>query len=183
MIRGVIICAAMLAAPAAYGQSEDDLYAELDAFAVAHLDSIQQMSFDQGVEFCGYIGLDENEQFVATPPARGTRDSCDIPEPPATLDVWASYHTHGGYSFEMDSEVPSLDDLLGDIAEGVDGYIATPGGRVWLNVASDRSAVLLCGPGCVDADDGFVECNGYMPEEEYSVQTLEQRFDNDPGTC
>jgi hypothetical protein len=183
MIRGLILAVALMAAPAAHGQEDDEFYAELDEFATAHLDSIQQMSFDQDVEFCGYIGLDENQQLVATPPARGLQAECDIPESPPGLDVWASYHTHGGYAFDADSEVPSLDDLLGDIAEGVDGYIATPGGRVWLNVASERSAMMLCGPGCVRADSDFEECGAFMPEEEYTVQTLQRRFDNDPGTC
>lgn len=162
---------------------DDDLYAELDAFAAAHLDGIQPRSFAENVEFCGYYGLDRDQQIASTPPTRGDADGCLPEEAPYDWEVLASWHTHGAYTQDADIEVPSLDDLLGDIAEGIDGYIATPGGRIWLNLYEERTAVLMCGPGCIAADPRYRDCAAFMPGEEYTVQTLQDRFDNDPGYC
>ncbi|MEZ5667561.1 MAG: DUF4329 domain-containing protein [Alphaproteobacteria bacterium] len=175
---------ALLAATSAAAQDDDDLYEELDAFAAAHLSGIQPMSFDADVEFCGYYGLDADQQIAATPPTRGERDGCLPADPPADWsELLASWHTHGAYTLDADIEVPSVDDLLGDIAEGVDGYIATPGGRLWLNVYDEGVSVLLCGPGCIVADPDFHECAAFMPDDEYDVQSLQQRAADDPGSC
>jgi hypothetical protein len=173
----------LLLAPVAHAQ-DDDLYAELDEFAAAHLDSIQPTSFAENVEFCGYYGLDADQQIVASPPTRGERDSCFPADPQAEMvEILASYHTHGAYTMEADIEVPSPDDLIGDIDEGIDGYIATPGGRLWLNNAAEEVAVQLCGPGCITADPAFRECSAFMPGEEYTLDGLQQRGEDDPGTC
>ena len=78
--------------------------------------------------------------------------------------VVASYHTHGGYDAELDSEVPSTDDVKSDVADRTFGYIATPGGRVWLVDWRDRSARQLCGLDCVTADPDFVPGQaGWIP--------------------
>ncbi len=83
--------------------------------------------------------------------------------------------THGAYSLDYDSEAPSPDDLIGDIAEGVDGYIATPGGRLWFNDASARRAILLCGPGCLRADPDFRPDPEYPVASRYSLMGLRRR--------
>lgn len=54
-----------------------------------------------------------------------------------------------------DIEVPSLEDMIGDIEEGIDGYIETPGGRLWFNDARARRVTLLCGSECVASDRWF----------------------------
>ena len=187
---GAVVAALAVSLTAQTGWSQDDdfyddeFYEELDAFALAHLNGMQPRSFAENVEFCGYYGLDADLQIIASGPDRGDSDGCLPADPPPQMVEWlASWHTHGAYSFDADSEVPSLDDLLGDIADGVDGYIATPGGRVWLNLYQERQSELLCGPGCIAADPNFQECRGHMPGESYTVQSLQARFDNDPGTC
>ena len=43
------------------------------------------------------------------------------------LEVMASFHTHACYDPDADSEVPSVEDLAGDIDESVNGYVATLG--------------------------------------------------------
>ena len=60
-------------------------------------------------------------KLAATGPKRGRRDSCEPDEPPEDFEILASYHTHGAYTQEADTEMPSLEDLAGDIEEGIDG--------------------------------------------------------------
>ena len=85
--------------------------------------------------------MNHSGKLAATGPKRGRRDSCEPDEPPEDFEILASYHTHGDDTQEADTEVPSLEDLAGDIEEGIDGYIATPGGRLWLNDARLRQTV------------------------------------------
>ena len=131
---------------------------ELDIFAVEHFDKIQPLSVAKKVEFCGYFGINAAGDLAATLAVPGDADSCAPEDPPPGFDILASYHTHGAYSPDADTEVPSVDDLLGDYEEGIDGYIATPGGRVWLNLYEEELAFQLCGPGCVRPDPDFREC-------------------------
>lgn len=127
------------------------------AFAKSVLDGLQGRSFEINREFCGYIGVNSQGQFEASEPTKGRKGSCRAAEPDADLDILASYHTHGGYSEGHDSEVPSLDDLRADVQEGVDGYISTPGGRVWFNDAKSQISRQLCGLKCINADADFSE--------------------------
>jgi hypothetical protein len=132
------------------------------AFAKSVLDGLQVQSFDLNREFCGYIGLDDVGRFIASEPTRGRKGSCRADEPNTEMDILASYHTHGGYSEDHDSEIPSLDDLRADVFEGVDGYISTPGGRVWFNDAKAKGSRQICGVKCVTVDTQFVE-DYYVP--------------------
>jgi len=43
--------------------------------------------------------------------------------------IFASYHTHGAFSPDYSSELPSGDDMESDEAEGIDEWVATPDGR------------------------------------------------------
>ena len=122
-------------------------------------------------------------KLAATSPKRGRRDSCEPDEPPEDFEILASYHTHGDDTQEADTEVPSLEDLAGDIEEGIDGYIATPGGRLWLNDARLRRAFMLCWPGCVKRYRRFREYRAYPPGHEYTLRSLQRRADNDTGEC
>lgn len=156
---------------------------ELDRFAVAHLDKVQALSIRDGVEYCGLFGYDAAGRLSATGPVAGEADSCDPGIEPDGFEVVASYHTHGAYARDADSEVPSLDDLLGDFEEGIDGYIATPGGRVWLNLFEERLAFQLCGRGCIQSDPAFRPCHAFLPAEEYTVESLALREEQDTGEC
>lgn len=164
-------------------QDRSTLTDELDSYAAALFDRIQPRSIADNREYCGYIGLNRAGKLAATVPKRGRPDSCEPDEPASDFEILASYHTHGAFTEEADIEVPSLDDLIGDIEEGIDGYIATPGGRLWLNDARARRAVLLCGPGCVAKDRRFRECAAYPPGTAYTIRSLQRRADNDTGDC
>lgn len=161
----------------------DLLEDELDIFAAALFDEIQVKSITENVEYCGYLGFDADGELAATDEKRGEMDSCLPDDPPPGFEVLASYHTHGAYTIDADTEVPSLDDLQGDIEEDIDGYIATPGGRIWLNLAEEQISILLCGPGCVTYDQSFRACPAYPPGEEYTLAGLVARAENDPGDC
>ena len=139
-----------LIATAAHGQSRAEI-----AFVTEFFNQLQPKSIAANREFCGYFGRDAQGNFVATKPTRGREGSCAAYEPPLNLEIFASYHTHGGFSYDFDSEVPSSDDLQADIAEETNGYIATPGGRIWFNDANNERAVMLCGRNCTVSDSDY----------------------------
>lgn len=125
---------------------------------------IQPKSFKRNREYCGYIGLDEAGELVASKPRRGRKASC-VPRNPRNIEVIiASYHTHGGYEGHDGYEVPSVDDIESDEAEGIDGYVATPGGRLWYIDTEDMTISLVCGPRCL------VSAEGYVPEPEADIR-------------
>ena len=179
LLTAVSLCCVQTAA----AQSRDDVTDEVDILALALFDTIQPWSIRENVEYCGYIGYDRSGQLTATKAARGDMVSCEIPVEPEGFRVIASYHTHAGYDPSMDSEVPSIDDLKSDFDERINGYIATPGGRVWLFILDENAAHQLCGISCIQADAKFRPCHAYLPAERYDVKGLDSRSRNDPGRC
>lgn len=147
---------------------------DVDVFARTVLNSVQARSIAQSREYCGYIFLTTGGGMAATAPRAGQEDYCDLPAPDA--NVIASYHTHGGYSDVYDNEVPSLDDMRGDIETGIDGYISTPGGRLWLIDHELRIARQLCSAPCVITDpNDNPDDAGYVPRS-FTLEALEARF-------
>lgn len=155
----------------------------VDAYAASVLNKAQRFSFRDNAEYCGLIGYDENERLISTKPQRGDRDGCTPEGDDEIYDIVASYHTHGAYALDADTEVPSSDDLYADFEEGVDGYIATPGGRLWVNILKDRKALMLCGPGCLISDPKFKPCPALMPKDRYTIRGLKKREASDNGEC
>lgn len=145
------------------------------AFVKSALANVQEMSIAQNREYCGFVGLNIRGDYIISEPHKGRAGHCDIQEPPLGLRVLASYHTHGAYSEKFDSEIPSSDDLLGDIESGIDGYILTPGGRLWYNDRIREQAVLLCATGCISADRDFVPDLEFPVVEHYTVEQLQAR--------
>ncbi len=176
----------------ANADDRNDLLDELDLFAAGHLDKVQPRSFADNVEYCGLFGIDAYGRLVASDARRGLADNCEPPYAPASWsEVLASYHTHGAYEAASqsesdtlsDSEVPSLTDLEADIDEGVDGYVATPGGRLWFNDIEQEVAYQLCGLGCLKADPKFRACAADRPREEYTLDGLAEREDTPAAEC
>lgn len=155
----------------------------LNKLALETLNAIQARSIRRNIEFCGLLGYDASGKLTATKPRRGRRHSCNPGNEPRGFEVLASYHTHGGYIADVDSEVPSVDDLEADIDEGIDGYIGTPGGRVWLNRFDRQTATLLCGLGCIRSDPKFRPCRAMTPKKRYTLNGLERREARNIGTC
>lgn len=142
------------------------------AFAKATLDALQNKSFDKNREYCGYIGLDAEDAYVASRPKKGRKGSCRPKGAAIGFRVLASYHTHGAFYEDYDSETPSSDDLLADIEEGVDGYVATPGGRVWFTNGTTEVAILLCGEDCITADPNYDPKDEPNIEPQYTLPEL-----------
>lgn len=159
------ICALIFITPPSYAVDVDEL-----KFMIEFFNSIQQRTFDNNREFCGYVGIDENGNFTTTEPTKGDADSCLANDPPEDFEDFASYHTHGAFSIDADSELPSSNDLIIDIEEQVDGYIATPGGRIWFNDSQNKITTMLC-ENCVMHDPNF---NGELLDPVKKTYTVKQ---------
>lgn len=147
-LAGWLFGTAVLCAPApGTAQQKGDAEA-----AIAFLATLQEVSIRRNREFCGYFLRGRDGGLQPTPPTRGRAEQCLADEPEPDAEIVASYHTHGGYDPEIDSEVPSTDDVMGDRDEQVDGYISTPGGRVWFHDWETGAVWQLCGLACVPAD-------------------------------
>lgn len=147
----------------------------VDAFARNFLDSIQAPSIADRAEYCGYFFVDGAGQLKATPPRRGTFATCDMPAPRPGQGIIASYHTHGAFARRYDNEVPSVIDLTSDFDYGIDGYVSTPGGRVWLVDFQTRSTRQICGIRCVTTDPNFRPDPDDLIQPSYTLTALEQR--------
>ena len=113
-------------------------------------------SFAANREHCGYVGLDPMGNWMASPVIAGAEASCPLPTIPPGMTVVASVHTHSTYSPHYASEWPTAQDVATDRASGIDGYISTPGGRLW-HVDTDTMTVRdLCGRGCLPQDPNYV---------------------------
>lgn len=149
---------------------------EVQAFARARLAEIQERSFAEGIELCGIIFERQGGTLGASPVREGNEDSCGIAyfDEPGMRPV-ASFHTHAGYDPAYDSEVPSILDLQSDAATGMDGYVATPGGRFWRVDARGPSAIRVCDAGCLPQDPAYLPCPGPTPAPRYSLAQLTAR--------
>ena len=143
--------------------------------AIAFLDAIQPQSITENREYCGYMGIGPDGGFEATKPRRGRARSCPLPKYPVEFEITASYHTHAAFDHGTDSEVPSTQDITTDIEDQTFGYIATPGGRIWLVDWRDGTARQLCGIGCVTSDPAFVPGYAGFIKSRYSLPEIENR--------
>ncbi|MEO0945611.1 MAG: DUF4329 domain-containing protein [Pseudomonadota bacterium] len=150
---------------------------------MAQLEEAQKASFSDDREYCGLIGLDRHGVLTATPANRGKRSGCRLKGRPWRFKTIASYHTHGAYNRLADTEVPSVSDLKNDFKQRINGYVGTPGGRVWFNNLGSEMSVLLCGPGCIETDPNFIECPSTTPRESYTIDQLRWREENVNEPC
>ena len=157
---------------------------EVQDFARAQLAAIQRQSFTDGQERCAIIFEDGEGRLNATPLTEGEKASCDVAyfDEPGMAPV-ASFHTHGGFDNEYDSEVPSLLDLRSDIESGLDGYVSTPGGRFWRVNAAAKIAELICGERCLPQDPKYVPCKADQIADSYTVEQLRVRNQETFNPC
>ncbi len=161
-------------APPGSSQSLSGSPAEV-SFMKAQLNALQPRSIAEDREYCGYLGTLPNGDFAISPPKRGAPAGCTPNTPPANLRIIASYHTHAAYAPRYDSEVPSATDLEGDISEGINGYVSTPGGRLWFTDGAARSTLQICGAGCLSADPRFRPERDNPVRQSYTLAGLRQR--------
>ncbi len=181
-MRIPFLCLALLALPACLDEDLDTMniapravpqnQAEI-AFVSRLFNDIQPQSIADDREYCGLIGIDARGDYVATEPRRGRTATCLPPSPhSASFRVVASYHTHGSASLEYLTEIPSFDDMRTDIEDGTDGYIATPGGRLWYVDARARRAHQLCGLNCLIPDPDHREDPDFPVQFSYTLDDL-----------
>lgn len=129
---------------------------EIAAFARSALNDIQRRSFAEGKEFCGLILEDDTGKLGISLVFEGRESECQLPwlSPKGQYPV-ATFHTHGAFNTDYDSEVPSTIDMEADIGEQIDGFVATPGGRLWKVDWQDEIAVQVCGEGCLASDPRY----------------------------
>lgn len=125
--------------------------------AKTSLEALQARSFSENTEFCGYIIRDVSGKMGVSDIIQGDANSCLPPDVDENDVVIASFHTHGAFEFDTPAEFPSAGDVEGDEEEGIDGYISTPGGRMWFVDGSETMVSQLCGVGCLSQDPRFVE--------------------------
>ncbi|WP_299730848.1 DUF4329 domain-containing protein [uncultured Tateyamaria sp.] len=160
----------MEVAPRALPQTQSEI-----AFVSRLFNDIQTRSIAEDREYCGLLGVDENGTYVATEPKRGRTATCLPPDPDfADFVVLASYHTHGSSNLEYFTEVPSFDDMRTDIEDGTDGYIATPGGRLWYVNARARIARQICGLNCLIPDPNHRDDPDYPVLPSYTLDDLRE---------
>ena len=154
------------------GQSIDDEALIRSVFA-----DLNPTSIEQNVEFCGYIGFTADGELAYSQPTRGDEGSC-LSDDPTNLElITASYHTHGGFSPDYSSELPSGTDMEGDEDEGIDGWVATPGGRLWYIDRTDMVTFQICGIGCLPSDLEFIAGDSGIIEQSYSYDDLVIKLD------
>ncbi len=165
------VAAALLVATPATAQDPAEL-----AAARAVLLELQPRSFSENREYCGYIGIIPGVGYAATEVTRGRTHSClSRGDESRFVEITASFHTHAGFDTTADSEVPSVDDMLGDMDEGVNGYVATPGGRLWYIDSARAVARKICGLGCMGQDPRFIPGDAGPIAQSYTLRELEAR--------
>ena len=126
------------------------------ALARATLNALQEMSFRENREFCGYIIRTPDGGMAATPATRGKEGECFVTTVDDDAILLASYHTHGAFDYDVPAEFPSVSDVEADEEEGVDGYVSTPGGRFWYVDSTALVVSQICSIGCLKQDPAFV---------------------------
>ncbi|MEM8730723.1 MAG: DUF4329 domain-containing protein [Pseudomonadota bacterium] len=139
------------------------------------LSDMQERSIRESREFCGMIGVDRDGRYVVGPIARGTAARCTFRRPRTAERIVASFHTHGGFLAGYDNEVPSIIDLESERAQGLRGYVATPGGRFWLVDGVKSQVTLICGPKCLPWDPRFEKGEIERIRKSYTRQELFER--------
>lgn len=140
------------------------------------LAELQRPSIRQNVEYCGYIGYDNAGRLVASEATRGDEASCLADDPRNIAVITASYHTHAAFSPDYSGEIPSGEDVEGDEAMGIDGYVSTPGGRLWYVDTTDMVISQLCGFGCLPRDGRFQRGGDGLIAQSYTYKELVRRL-------
>lgn len=133
---------------------------------------LQHLSFAARYEYCGYLGRLPDGTTAFTEMLRGGHNGCTPRMPARGLTLVASLHTHGAYDPNVPAEFPTVLDMESDRREGVNGYISTPGGRLWYIDSHAMIATQLCGPGCLPQDPDFHAGDDGEIAAQYSIRQL-----------
>ncbi|MDA5095262.1 DUF4329 domain-containing protein [Aliiroseovarius sp. KMU-50] len=175
-ILGTLCLALPFGANATVAQGAEELALVKLIFA-----QLQVISIEKNREYCGYIGRDAEGKVAFSKARRGRKGTCAPDDPDELSLVTASYHTHGAYSPNYVNELPSVEDMEGDEAEGIDGWVATPGGRLWYVDTEEMVVHQICGLGCLPSDPQFIEGDTGLIEQSYYYDELVQKIEEAGG--
>ena len=149
---------------------------EIIRYTRATLEDLQERSITQNQEFCGVVYEDEEGTLHTSRIYDGTRAACAFDWGlPLGNNVVASFHTHGGYDIDFDSEMPSIEDLASDIDARIYGFISTPGGRLWQTDWKRETATQICGEGCLRQDPRYAGTQKERLALSYTFDDLQTR--------
>lgn len=145
----------------------------LNRFAKATLQEVQARSIADNLEYCGVIFEDATGSLSSSKVSQGDHATCEFDwGVPLGNHVVASFHTHAGYDPNYDFELPSEIDMANDIDARIEGFVATPAGRIWHIDWKSASASQLCGINCIAKDPNYSPSNEYPIKTHYSVDEL-----------
>ena len=145
-------------------------------FVMALLTNLNPQSIQFNREVCGYIVRHPDGRLESTKLSWGTEASCaSSPIPPDVVPI-SSWHTHAAWGRGYDGEVPSTIDVEGDMRFGVNGWVSTPGGRLWFIDGQSGDMRQVCGRDCLPSDPGFFPEEHGPVEKEYTLDELRARF-------
>ena len=170
-MRCLIALIVGLAAAPTVAQEAGELFVVRDVLA-----GLQKPSFQGKREYCGYVGYDETGTMVATAPIAGDKASCSAAFP-RNIAVTASYHTHGDFDPDYFNEVPSVVDIEGDAEFYMNGYVATPGGRLWYVDTRAKIVEQVCGLACLPQAPRFRAGNDGVIADRYTFDELREKLE------
>ncbi|MEM6609772.1 MAG: DUF4329 domain-containing protein [Pseudomonadota bacterium] len=150
--------------------------AEETEFATALLTNLNPLSIEFNREVCGFIVRRPDGGLDSTKMSWGTEASCASSPIPPELEPISSWHTHAAWGRGYDGEVPSTIDVEGDMRFGVNGWVATPGGRLWFIDGTTGTMRQVCGRDCLPSDPNFFPEEHGPVEKEYTLDELRRRF-------
>lgn len=133
---------------------------------------LQHQSFRTDREYCGYLIRDRFGVLGVTPMRQGSRNGCSPVPPGPGVEIVASMHTHGAFSAGIAAEFPTVLDMVSDLSEGINGYVATPGGRLWFIDTGNLIVRQMCSPGCLPQDPDYQPHDEAVIAESYSLKQL-----------
>jgi hypothetical protein len=149
---------------------------EETAFARGLLTNLNRLSIQFNREVCGFIVRSPSGRIQSTKASWGTAASCMSNPVPPEMTVISSWHTHAAWGLGYDGEVPSTIDVEGDMRMGVDGWVSTPGGRLWFIDGQTGRLEQICGRDCLPADPNFYPEEHGPVAKNYTLSTLQSRF-------
>lgn len=147
-IGGAIAGAAALSSSGSEDQDDLARFSTQNSAARSKLNAVNPKSVRENAEYGGYVFINSDGSYSATPEVKGDIDSVLLPAP-NTVTLYggeratASYHTHAAFDPRYDNENFSPQDLSSDRALGVDGYLGTPAGQFkYFNVRTGQITTL-----------------------------------------
>lgn len=172
MRLALALAAALFVAPlSVQAQSQEET-----EFVTALFMNMNRLSIEYNREVCGFIVINPQGEMESTKASWGTNASCaSLPIEPGYRPI-SSWHTHAAWGEGYDGEVPSTVDVEGDMRMGVNGWVATPGGRLWFIDGRTGNMHQVCGRECLPTDPNFFPEEHGPVQKSYSLDALFARF-------